>query len=260
MGVDFSHPSIIALCQRLKFSITIIDPRLGRQEGFNVLDKHPSQGTFCRTGEHYYVLYKREHAAFISPIAKAPDLSEIVIHCEVPFGDTLFIRGEGGILGQWNPGKPLTMIDEKTWSFPTCDLLDVKKCKFVLNGTTYEKGGNREIVNGKLESCRSPDFGPIPFAEVQDKPTRVNRVNVTVECDIGWGNQLGVCCDPQWDKAPIVFSPANNCEWTGQVPANSNWKFVKIHQGKVVAWEDHTDRKCDGTSSSVRYDSKAVKF
>jgi hypothetical protein len=260
MGVDFSHPSIMALCQKLNFSITIIDPRLGSQEGFNVLDKHLSQGTFCRSGQHYYVLYKKEHAPFISPIAKGPDLSETVIHCEVPFGDTLFIRGEGGILGQWNPGKPLTMIDEKTWSFPTSDLLDVKKCKFALNGTTYEKGGNREIVNGKLESCHSPDFGPIPITAIQDTPTRVNRVNVTVECDIGWGNQLGVCCDPQWDKAPIVFSPVNNNTWAGQVPANSNWKFVRIHQGKVVAWETHANRQCDGTSSSVRYDSKAVKF
>ncbi len=39
MGVDFSHPMIIALCRKLNFPVRIIDPKIGAPEGINVLHR-----------------------------------------------------------------------------------------------------------------------------------------------------------------------------------------------------------------------------
>jgi hypothetical protein len=85
-------------------------------------------------------------------------------------------------------------------------------------------------------------------------------VGVTLACNVGWGNSLGVCCEPSWADAPIAFTAINGAEWYGQVPVGNAFKFVKINNGKVVAWETGHNRCSDGTLDSLKLSSNKVEF
>lgn len=97
MGIDFCHPAITALCRRLDFSVTIIDPKLGRQEGFDVLEGKESQAFFCRHEEHYFVLYKNaeQHPTIPAeiPFDQILPKTKIVAKCDAGWGNNLFLHG-----------------------------------------------------------------------------------------------------------------------------------------------------------------------
>lgn len=180
MNMDFFHQPITALCQRFEFPVLVIDPELGAPEGFNTLGWTAANATFCRNGNHYFILYTVDEAPRIAP---KPRPTEIFINCKVSFGHNLFIRGDGNGLS-WNKGKPLVQCGDDTWiyrsSFPLLDM----SFKILLDDETWQPGENLKIAQGKLPAASKIDF---PLAEISSLfPT----TRITVKFDAGQGNQL----------------------------------------------------------------------
>lgn len=199
MGTDFGHPMIAALCSRLNFPVTIIDPKIGAGEGFNVLGQTVSKGTFCRNEEHYFVLYTKKEA----PTIAAPSLqpvkkpTEIVVKCQVPFGHNLFIRGSGSGLG-WSEkeAKPLIQIDDQTWIFRSATPLADIEYKFLIDNSTWENRDNHKISQGKLD-------GVDPTFNLSAIPQPIWATRITVKCNVRPGDKLtirGTCPGMNWNK------------------------------------------------------------
>lgn len=293
MGVDFSQPSITALCNNFNFNINIIDPVRGNPNGFNVLGHELICGTLCRKGAHYFVIYSKENAPTIQPKIVIPNNIqpiftpiqpkpiqtnnntpskpvEMVIRCKVPFGHALFIRGEGNGLS-WNKGFPLTQFEDDQWSYEPSAQLTNGKCKILFNDEIYEKNADRQIVNGKLVNNHTPEFDlpsnlevldqPIAPVQVVQTPKTAAQVNITIACNVGWGNRLGICSEPNWDKAPIAFNPIDGQRWGGNVPSNRNWKFVILNNDQqVVSWEKGDNRNVNGTVSNITLVPNSIQF
>lgn len=98
------------------------------------------------------------------------------------------------------------------------------------------------------------------LAPVETEEYSLPIVGVTVKlCEIKnstlGNNTLGVCCEPDWQKAPVAFTKDENGNWAGQAPIQKNWKFVLMQGDTVVKWENrHGNRKCDGSVGSVTLD------
>lgn len=187
MGVDFSQPAMIALCEKLDFPILIIDPIIGSPEGVNILDKSYADATFCRNEEerHYFVLYPREEAPLALPmIQQAPSIiiqnppriqtrpTEIIVRCKVPDGHHLYIRGDGNGLN-WEKGIQLTQIDDDTWAYLSSAELKDMKYKFLIDDEGWQEGGDNKISQGKIEGTNQPHFTP--------------TAQIRVRCDAGKG-------------------------------------------------------------------------
>ena len=172
MGTDFCHHMIVALCRKLDFPVCIIDPKIGAENGVNVLDRPNAAATFCRQDNHYYVLYPRQ-AAPILPI-QAPSITlpvqqiypgtqtrptEIIVNCKVPSGHHLYIRGSGNDLN-WGKGIQLTKIDDETWAYlPSTGLQDMQY-KFLIDDVVWQEGDDNKISQGKIEGTNRPRFAP----------------------------------------------------------------------------------------------------
>ncbi len=87
----------------------------------------------------------------------------------------------------------------------------------------------------------------------------LSEVKVILNYDVGFGNDLGICCEPNWDKAPIAFTH-NGTGWSGQAPAGKNWKFVILQNGQVSKYENGENRRCDGNASSFILSAHEVNF
>lgn len=74
-------------------------------------------------------------------------LTRVVIHCDVGFNNSIFIRGSGANLS-WDKGIMLlnTRPDEWVWetdqSFNSCEF------KVLINDTQYEQADNHILTNG----------------------------------------------------------------------------------------------------------------
>lgn len=189
MGVDFSHPMILALCQRLNFNVKIIDPKIGLPGGLNILDHSEPKATFCRQEAHYYVLYPRV-AAPVQPRNPAPveRLQEVEINYSCPFGHNLFIRGSGNGLS-WDRGLPLIEKpgDVFVWR-PGQPLANGTEYKILFDDEIWEEGTNRQISQGRPE-VRAPRF-VLPVEVSQLPPERSTRI--TVRCAAPEGSHLTV--------------------------------------------------------------------
>jgi hypothetical protein len=104
---------------------------------------------------------------------------------------------------------------------------------------------------------------PLPTSvevEQTDVPLPFPSVDVSVICDAGTGNTLGVCHDPLWAEKPIAFT-SNEGKWTGRVPVGKEWKFVILQNGQPSKWENVTpNRRYDEANTSVSFSSEEVKF
>jgi hypothetical protein len=199
MGVDFSHPMIIALCKKFDFPVLIIDPKIGSPQGVNILDKPYVNATFCRNDNHYFVLYPKEEKNPPMIIPMQPVLNtttnkpiEIVIKCQIPFGNTLFIRGSGNGLS-WDRGIPLTQINDDTWKYRLSPPLQDQdmEYKLLVNDTIWQDNANYKIHKGKVDSeAHVPHFTPASSmsSEIHDAP--VPTTQITVKFDAGFGNKL----------------------------------------------------------------------
>ncbi len=83
--------------------------------------------------------------------------------------------------------------------------------------------------------------------------------DVTVIYDVGYGNSLGICCDPSWAENPIVFTNHEN-GWAGQVPVDKDWKFVVLQNDRILKWENGTNRRCDAHTNALTINANEVKF
>jgi hypothetical protein len=194
MGIDFSHPAITALCKALDFSVTIFDPRLGSQNGINILGNDtPSKARFCRNENHYFVLY---FAQADRPSVPAPQpLHQIVVQHRVPFGHNLFIRGNGNGLDWQQPGKALILIGEDTWVYHSDLPLNDMEYKFLIDDQYWEEGEeNRKISQGKLDG-RHPIFKLPPTLNTEldlSSSEEHQATRITLKYDAGKGNRLTV--------------------------------------------------------------------
>ncbi len=95
---------------------------------------------------------------------------------------------------------------------------------------------------------RAIDRAQVPHLSVQKMPTpptsfhlvlrkepaprQVVEVKVNAACPEG--AVVGFCSAPAWGDEPKVF--------TGEVPLNTEFKFVLMKDGKVIAWENGNNR------------------
>ncbi len=248
MGVDFSHPPIIALCQRLKFNVMVIDTKFGSEEGLTILEGHPVQGTFCRKSAHYFVLYTKEEAAPMLPQSIAPahrspapsPTSDLITNCKVPFGHALFIRTE---MDNWQRGVPLTQVDEEHWIYSSSTPLNNTAYKFLIDDTFWENGENRKITQGRVDE-RSPQFDLPSNLEIQDAPMPpVQTTRITVKYDAGLGNSLFIRGEPpllNWEKG-IALKNTGSDTWVFETEGNFpslKYKIV-LNDNRFEQGEDH---------------------
>jgi hypothetical protein len=73
--------------------------------------------------------------------------------------------------------------------------------------------------------------------ETSPLSSQASAVNISVFCDVGYGNTLGICFEPEWDKQPLLFTH-NGEGWTGRVPVGKDCKFVIVQNGKIDQWEE----------------------
>jgi hypothetical protein len=161
MGVDFSHPMIIALCRKLDFPVRIIDPKIGAPEGINVLDRPESYGTFCRKDQHYFVLYTPEHSSSVSTSTFSPQQASVAtcITVKHPYnGNKLFIRGDGPGMG-WEKEKGIELhyAGNDTWTFKIAASFEKFEYKILLNNEQWETTNNHKLEYGKKEEI-TPQF------------------------------------------------------------------------------------------------------
>lgn len=244
MGVDFSHPMIVALCSTLKFPVLIIDPKIGAPNGINVLDALYSDGTFCRCDNHYFVLYPREQAPqIILPSVQLIQPSqprdtqrptEIIVTCKIPSGHQLYIRGSGDLLS-WEVGKPLTQIDEQTWVYCSIKPIQDMEYKFLIDDQVWQEGGNNKISNGKIDG-ENPRFTLAPATRITIRfPTDSNdRLFIR-------GNGPGMS---NWSQA-IELRREGNGIWTFETQQggfeNFEYKIVLNDQ----KWESGQNHKIE---------------
>jgi hypothetical protein len=251
MGVDFSHPMITALCRKLHFSVLIIDPKIGAQSSVNILDSSGASGTFCRNGEHYFVLYTPEEALPIPvPVIPLPSHqlqpTEMMFKCKIPIGHTLFIRGSGNGLS-WEKSSPLTPIDEDTWSLHSHTPLEDMEYKFRLDDALWEDGDNHKMVQGKIDEAHPrftlPPSSRVEMSDTLSKPIRTTQI--TVKFDTELKNGLSLCGNGpgmNWEKG-IELRNIGHGVWAFETQSDfENFEYKIVFNGK---WEDGDNHKID---------------
>ena len=78
----------------------------------------------------------------------------IVAQCDIGWGNTLFIRGEGGELS-WEQGIPMECNDGQ-WVY-ACKADDVIEYKLLINDEQWALGENCKVECGQ-NACTSPSF------------------------------------------------------------------------------------------------------
>jgi hypothetical protein len=196
MGVDFSHPAIIALCQRLNFNVTIRDHKIG--VAHEILEQGVSQATFCRDGEHYFVLYSH---------AQPPRTIEV--RHQIPSGRNLFIRGDKGGLN-WGKGIPLILTADDRWVYRSRTPLPAgTEYKFLLDDTTWEEGGNRTL--GRMDPP-APHFLNLPALSLRPQ----SQTRITAHFPALEGQQLfirGTGPGMGWDRG-VALRHVGSDIWT----------------------------------------------
>jgi hypothetical protein len=75
---------------------------------------------------------------------------------DVGFGNTLYLRGEGGVGLNWDQGVPLNCVDGATWKW-TGETEEKLKFKLLLNDTVWAKGEDLVVAPGEKVEV-SPTF------------------------------------------------------------------------------------------------------
>ncbi|MGE9297272.1 MAG: hypothetical protein ACQKBV_13400 [Puniceicoccales bacterium] len=101
-----------------------------------------------------------EAPASTKKVAKAespstPPLTTIVADIDVGWGNTIYLRGEGGPL-RWDKGILMDCADGK-WTWSTSEANDGLEFKFVFNDKVWAKGENMSVDAGSTAVLR-PTF------------------------------------------------------------------------------------------------------
>lgn len=71
-----------------------------------------------------------------------------------------------------------------------------------------------------------------------DLPLPTPSREVSVNCDVGFGNTLGIRFEPEFNES-VPFEWSQEVKgWVGRVPVGKKFKFVKIHENSSFAWEE----------------------
>ena len=108
---------------------------------------------------------------------------------------------------------------------------------------------------------RATELNPKDVFALERRDLLLNNswIDLTITCNVGEGNDLGICCEPSWGDEPIAFELSEN-RWIGQVPVGKEWKFVILQDGEVLRWEEGYNRTLDITHSSITLAADQVKF
>lgn len=87
--------------------------------------------------------------------SKAP-VTRITAKVDVRFGNTLFIRGEGGGLS-WTIGTPMSNLAEDEWSWETKTADSGIVFKFLINDEIWANGDDLTVASGGT-SISTPTF------------------------------------------------------------------------------------------------------
>lgn len=87
--------------------------------------------------------------------SSTPPLTTIVADIDVGWGNSIYLRGEGGPLS-WTKGIQMDCADGK-WTWSTTDAKEGLEFKFVLNDKTWAKGENSTVAAGSTAVLR-PTF------------------------------------------------------------------------------------------------------
>ncbi len=259
MGIDFSQPGIVALCQRLNFCVKIIDPKIGDLKGVIILDNQKPEATFCRDGAHYFVLYTQDEieqikSNVITPISMNNNYAQeewLAIECKqtLPFGCSLFVRGSGNELS-WDKGTGLINIGNDVWVFKSSKPIEKGECKFLLNDDInyWENSKNRKITNGKLVDALPAQF--------KNLPNYYENIEVSIKLNFDENKySLAICgCGidgvGDWDSTNPIYLSKENGIWSTQIQQKENskpilFKYVLIEKeaNKEPIWEKTPDRK-----------------
>lgn len=98
-----------------------------------------------------------EENATISSTAQATDkkkakakLTRVVIHCDVGFNNSIFIRGSGANNLSWDKGIMLQNTRADEWVWETDKVFNSCEFKVLINDSQYEQGDNHIIA---CEKC-----------------------------------------------------------------------------------------------------------
>jgi hypothetical protein len=77
----------------------------------------------------------------------AEAVTTVAVKVDVGFGNTLFIRGEGGGLS-WDKGQPLTCVDSSTWKWSHRPATEPVTFKVLINDQLWCRGENLKVAAG----------------------------------------------------------------------------------------------------------------
>lgn len=75
---------------------------------------------------------------------KAKKLTRVIVHCDVGFNNSVFIRGSGANLN-WDKGVMLHNTKADEWVWETEHPFNLCEFKVLINDLHYEQGDNRKI-------------------------------------------------------------------------------------------------------------------
>jgi outer membrane biosynthesis protein TonB len=86
----------------------------------------------------------------------AKKTTTIIAKCDIGFGNTLFIRGEGAGLG-WEAGIAMENIDSETWTW-SAEADSTVEAKVLINDDNWAAGSNTVTEPGETVTIE-PSFG-----------------------------------------------------------------------------------------------------
>src|ERR1700722_7305107 len=113
------------------------------------------------------------------------------------------------------------------------ELTEINRLKSIIEAT------QAEIKKAQTERAAAEDTNSIQNTSAPQ--TTAVTASVSVQSNVEYGYDLGVCAEPDWDNKPIEFRYEGS-GWKGEVPLDKKFKFVVLQNRKVLKWEDHENR------------------
>jgi hypothetical protein len=96
----------------------------------------------------------KKAATKATPASKA--ITRIIARVDVRFGNTLYVRGEGGGLS-WSQGTPLNNLSSDEWIWETSEADSGIVFKFLVNDEIWANGDDQTVAAGGT-SISTPSF------------------------------------------------------------------------------------------------------
>ncbi len=87
---------------------------------------------------------------------RSKPVTRIIARVDVRFGNTLFVRGEGGGLS-WTEGSPMENISADEWKWETPEADSGIVFKFLVNDEIWSNGDDQTVAAGST-SISTPSF------------------------------------------------------------------------------------------------------